>query len=287
MIFLQKRLTFRAYCGIIIKMKKYCGGIIMSRKIKNFGIQLWTVRDLIHTEEGIDDTFGKLAEMGYEELHTVGIPTTAERYYELAAKHGLRICGTHWSWDDMMKDPEKVMADHKAMHTTNIGIGGMPGDYAQSPEKLREFCETVNKFAEKVNKYGFKFTYHNHAWEFAKLEGKRVYDYLVEGFDPKTTSFCFDTYWAQAAGCDPIQWIRKLEGRLDILHLKDMKFMDDDKEQGPRICEIGQGNMNFDGIVDAALDTGVKNFIVEQDYCPGDPLASAKISADYIKEHYM
>ncbi len=259
----------------------------MSNKIEKLGYQLWGIREFIKTEEDVAASFKKLADMGYNELHTVGICTTPERYYELAKENGLSICGTHWDWDSMIKDPEKAMADHAAMHTTNIGIGGMPGNYAASADTLHEFCDVVNEFAAKIHKQGFKFTYHNHAWEFAKLEGKRVYDYLVEGFDKETTSFVFDTYWAQAAGCDPSQWVEKLAGRIDIIHLKDMKFLDEEKEQGPRICEIGEGNMNFDGIVAACLKTGVKSFVVEQDYCTGDPFDGARKSADYIKAKYM
>ena len=31
-----------------------------------------------------------------------------------------------------------------------------------------------------------------------------------------------DTYWIQHGGGDPAAWIRQLEGRADIIHLKDM-----------------------------------------------------------------
>ncbi|MBR5783137.1 MAG: hypothetical protein IKY33_02805 [Clostridia bacterium] len=45
--------------------------------------------------------------------------------------------------------------------------------------------------------------------------------------------------------------------------------------------EIGQGNMNWPLILEAAEKAGVKYYVVEQD--TGDTLESMKISADYLK----
>lgn len=70
--------------------------------------------------------------------------------------------------------------------------------------------------------------------------------------------------------------------RIDILHLKDMGMAG-----SQFITEIGQGNINFDGIIEVAEKIGVKHYVVEQDTCPGDPFDSLKISRDYIKAKYM
>jgi len=47
--------------------------------------------------------------------------------------------------------------------------------------------------------------------------------------------------------------------------------------------EVGNGNMDWDLIIETAEKAGVKYFIVEQDTCPGDSMDSVKISADYLK----
>ena len=76
--------------------------------------------------------------------------------------------------------------------------------------------------------------------------------------------------------------MKKLAGRIDILHMKDMAMADK-----PYFTEIGNGNLNFDGIVRTAAEIGVKHYVVEQDTCPGDPFDSLKFSADYIKANLM
>ena len=82
---------------------------------------------------------------------------------------------------------------------------------------------------------------------------------------------------------DVRNWIKKLSGRIDILHLKDMGR--DDK--GPYITEIGNGNLYWEGILDEAAQAGVKYYVVEQDSCPGDPFESLRRSSDYIHAHFM
>lgn len=250
--------------------------------IKSLGVQLFTIRSAMADEDSIRASFKKLKELGYNEGQTAGFFVGAEKFAEIAKETGISICGTHCSFNDLIADPDKAMKEHELLGTTNIGIGGMPGPARGSLDALNKFVEQANDFAEKINKHGFKFTYHNHSFEFAKLDGKRIIDVLVDGLNPETTSFVLDTYWVQHGGGDVIAWMNKLAGRIDILHLKDMGMSD--KQY---ITEIGQGNLNFDSIIKTAANIGVKHYVVEQDTCPGDPFDSLKISSDYIKAKYM
>lgn len=59
------------------------------------------------------------------------------------------------------------------------------------------------------------------------------------------------------------------------------------RDSGPYITEIGNGNLYWDGIIEASLNSGVKHFVVEQDSCPGDPFDSLKISSDYLHANFF
>ena len=109
---------------------------------------------------------------------------------------------------------------------------------------------------------------------------EKIMDMLMEGLDPQKTSFVLDTYWIQHGGGDIRYWLEKLAGRVDILHLKDMASTGD----GPFITEIGNGNIWWEGVIETAIKTGVKYFVVEQDTCPGDPFDSVRKSAEYLKK---
>ena len=52
------------------------------------------------------------------------------------------------------------------------------------------------------------------------------------------------------------------------------------------MAEVGEGNMNFDRIVDACLKCGIKYHMVEQDIVPADPFESLAISYKNITARY-
>jgi len=253
--------------------------------IKKLGLQLYTIRDFMNDEEQIDESFAKLAALGYSEAQTAGCKIDHVKFAELAKKHGITIVGTHIGFDEIKNDPEGTMKLHKLWGTTNIGIGGMPGPARESEESLKTFIKEFNESAELLNKHGFKLTYHNHSFEFRKVGKHTMMDMLADGLNPKTTSFVLDTYWVQHGGSDVRAWMEKLAGRIDILHLKDMGIKDANPPQF--ITEILEGNINFDGIIPLAEQIGVQYYCVEQDICPGNPFDSLKISADNIKARYM
>lgn len=254
------------------------------------GLQIWTIRDYFKFQDMARMSFKKMADIGYTQAQTAGLyGMTPKEYYDAAHDAGIEIVGTHAGWDAVVKDPDQTMRDHEILGTTNIGIGAMPGFATESKENLLRFIDLANEFAAKVNKHGFKFTYHNHSFEFKKIDGKTIFDYLVEGFDPNTISFVLDTYWVQHGGADVRATIERLAGRIDILHLKDMAACGGDDGKVPYYTSIGNGNIDFKAIVPLAEKTGVKYFVVEQDryWRDNDPFKSIQDSYDYIKANLM
>lgn len=251
--------------------------------MNKIGLQAYSVRDFMTDKKDIDDTFRKLKAMGYDQLQTAGCAIPYADYAQLAKDNGLEIIGTHDNFNLMVEDFEAALENHRILGTTNMGIGGMRFNTC---DEVRDFIEKANIIAEKLSKYGMKFTYHNHAHEFVRFEnGVSMFEMLTDGLDAENTSFVFDTYWAQFAGLDPIAMLEKLAGRIDIVHLKDMMI---DRENVQKITSVGNGNMNWSGIIDACERTGVKYYIVEQDEnWEPDCFAAVKMSAAYLKKNFI
>lgn len=251
--------------------------------MNQYGVQLYTVRDYMKSEEDIRNTFFKLKKMGYDQIQTAGCAISYERYGELAQEAGLEIVGTHDNFNMMKEQFETALKNHQLLHTTNMGIGGMS---YQSQEDVLRFIDQANSVAEEAAKYGMKFTYHNHSHEFYRWEnGKTTMDMLVDGLNPETTSFVLDTYWVQHGGGDVRHWIEKLQGRIDILHLKDMKRNISEDASIQQITEVGNGNLYWEGILATARKNGVKYFVVEQDEnWEKDCFSSLEQSLKYLRE---
>ena len=246
---------------------------------KELGIQLYSVRDRMTTREDAQYTFKKLKEYGFTQVQTAGVPAWGfEAFAQDVKDAGLTVVGTHLGFD-LIENTEECVRVHNILGTTNAGIGGAPGGVCASAETVSKFCEDANLAAEKLSKFGMKFTYHNHSFEFGKVGNERVIDILVRELDPKNCSFVLDTYWVQNAGGFVNEWIEKLAGRIDILHLKDRAVKGNDGY----ITELGNGNLDFKSIMKTAEATGVKYFCYEQDSGHViNPLESAKQSAEFF-----
>ena len=264
--------------------------------IKKLGFQLYTIRDYYRdndnaTEETLIDALTRLKAAGYDEVQTAGFGNIIpeEKFPEIFKETGFTVQGTHWDTDEIFNNPEEAMRKHVEMFNTKImGIASVPAFARADMDSLKKFIKDINAVAQKVKEHGFKISVHNHHWEFVKLDGKKtILEYLVEETDPDVISICLDTHWVQRGGGNPTTWIEKLKDRIDVLHLKDMGTEFKDGNYLPYFAEIGNGSMDFDSIMAAAERSNVKYYCVEQDVCPGDPVDSLKMSADYIKERYM
>ena len=64
-------------------------------------------------------------------------------------------------------------------------------------------------------------------------------EYLSEEIPASLMGFTLDLYWVQFGGADPISEIRRLSGRLECVHLKDML-----DAESRKMCWVGNGSVN-------------------------------------------
>ena len=78
------------------------------------------------------------------------------------------------------------------------------------------------------------------------------------------------------------EYIRRLSGRIDILHLKDYCV----KNGQALFASVGDGNLYWDGIIAEAENAGVKHYVVEQDDCGDmDVFEAIKRSRDFLEKY--
>lgn len=240
------------------------------------GAQLYTLRDYIKNYEDCEATFKYLNSIGINVIQISGIgPIEPEKVAYLVEKYNMDVCVTHTSFDRMLTNLDDVIREHKMINCDTLGIGSMPEKYRSSAEAVREFIKVTSEIGKKMNACGMQFGYHNHSFEFAKLDnGKRIFDMLIEETKPEEFNFIADTYWLQYGGVNPCEYIAKIKDRMKVCHFKDYKIADNK----PAFAEIGTGNLNLDAIYNQCKDSGVKYIVIEQDLCEIDPRESMAIS---------
>lgn len=239
------------------------------------GAQFFTLRDFCKDTDSFAESLKKVADIGYK---TVQISGTCQYEPEWLKgeleKNGLECVLTHIPADKLQNGPAKVAKDHDVFNCKYVGLGSFGFNEEKNIDDFIRIYKPVTSTLKQAGKY---FMYHNHDGEFKKFNGKIVLENLAEAFSPDEMGFTLDTFWVQAGGGDPAQWIEKLSGRVPCIHLKDYAY-------GRKMAVIGEGNINFDRVFEKAESAGTKYMLVEQDDCNGkNPFDCLKRSYEFLK----
>ena len=246
------------------------------------GLNLYSVRNLIKTEEDFLKTANSLKEAGYSYLQYSGAPFDAERIQRVCDRSGLPVYLTHVPMERIVEDTEKLMEEHASFGCKYIGLGMMPREIIFDEEKMKKQVALLNAAGEKMEKNGFRFFYHHHHFEFAKHSGQTVLDYMLE--NAPYIHFTVDTYWLQYGGVDIVETIKKMKGRIACAHLKDYQISK--VTSLPEFAPVGDGTIDFKRVVQALKEAGTEYFFVEQDNAADlpDTLGQVARSISYIEK---
>jgi sugar phosphate isomerase/epimerase len=265
-----------------------CGISKISRK-KPLAIQLYTIRDAV--SDNLEKALEKLVALGFTELEIYGYNGTffgknRTEFQTILKQTGLKVISSHHTTGIIHKDQGTLLYSwEKAVEDLHfIGAEYMVCSYLfpeeRTVENYKKLPELFEKCGEATQKAGIQFAYHNHDFEFEKLEDdKSVYDFILENTSSDLVKIEMDLYWISKAGLDPLVYFEKYPGRFPLWHVKDMKA--DTKD----FTEIGNGLIDFKKIFSAKEKAGLKHWFLEQDSSDKDIFESIRISKKYILEN--
>lgn len=244
------------------------------------GAQLYTVRLFTQTVPDFRRTMRRIADIGYQtvQLSAVGSEVTPGVAREICDEMGLEIVLTHSDIKRILHDTENLIHDHETMGCRYIGLGSMPEKY-RNTDWIAQFTEDFIEPARMIRDAGMRLMYHNHDFEFEKMDGRYLLEYLLDGFAPDELGVTLDTYWVQTAGGDVCQWIDRLADRIPCVHLKDRGVVKGQEVMAP----VMEGNMNFPAIMQALKKTECEFALVEQDTCQESPFTCLEKSYRNLK----
>ncbi|MBE6966147.1 MAG: sugar phosphate isomerase/epimerase [Oscillospiraceae bacterium] len=234
------------------------------------GAQLYTVHNHTKTLEDFSATLKKVADIGYRSVQVSGTCAYEPEWLrDELAKNNLVCAMTHIAPKRIIEETEDVVRQHAVFGCKHIGIGGMPVDMRGTLEGYNEFKKVYLPAAEKMRDLGAKLLYHNHWFEFDKLEGKDVIERILEDFPEDSIDFTLDLGWAAFADKDVLALIDMLKGRLSRIHLKDFadKPADGSIETPAYLRPIFEGKLPYEDYINALSKVGCEYMLVEQDWC--------------------
>jgi sugar phosphate isomerase/epimerase len=243
--------------------------------------QLFNCRDYTKTPAEIEATLRRVKALDFDVIQISGFgPCDPDILANLVKEIGLEVCLTHTPWP-RLTDPQelkKVIAEHKKLGCKLIGLGSRPGDvYPNSSEGWGRFIKKANEITKQIKSEGLNFSYHNHDFEFQKWAGVSAFDRLIA--ECPELLFTLDVFWVQAGGGNPLKYIKKLEGRIEVIHFKDYRIVNRVRQ----FAEIGLGVLDWDEIIPLCKKIGVETAAIEQDAdWLEDPFESLAISRKFL-----
>lgn len=255
------------------------------------GIQLYTVRDAM--KANAKDTLTQVAKLGYKNLELAGYSNgkfygmEPAEFRKVVEDLGMKVISSHTGVEVKGVDTgnaQKMAEDHAKIGVKYCVQPWLVEERRKTADSYRKFVDELNLVAEVMKKSGIRFGYHNHDFEFKKVDNViPFYDIYLKNADPKLMTFELDLYWATKAGHNPVDIFRKYPGRFELWHVKDMENSAD-----KFFAPVGTGTINFKEIFAHQKESGLKYYFVEQDATRDNkPMDAIKTSIDNLKSKIL
>lgn len=250
--------------------------------MSRLGVQL-----LAYGQRQREDLLGVLAEVkavGYDGAEIGGdghglLP--AGLLTEAFSDAGLAITGVHVGYADCADAARVVelvafLTEAGSRFLICSGVGDL-----STITSYEAAAETFNGVGQACREAGLTFCYHNHAWEFERLEGGRQGLYvLLERTDPALVKLAMDVFWLYIGGVSPAAFIAEHADRAGYYHFKDGART----PNGPSFIELGQGEVDLVAARDQALRRPLHWIVCEQDRSELEPQDSIRQSFGYLTQ---
>lgn len=258
-------------------------------------LQVYSVRDA--AAEDFAETMRRVKEMGYDGVELAGLYDmgSAVACKKVLDQVGLELVSAHVGFEFLEDDA--ALDDYAATGMKFIAIPWMPAP--KDAAELDTAIARIRNVAERCKARGMQLLYHNHDFEFAKIDGRYILEHYYCEIPADLLQTELDTCWVNVGGEEPSAYVRKYSGRAPVLHLKDfvggksenmyaLIGSDAAKEDSAGKFEfrpVGFGKQNFPEILAAAEDAGTEWLVVEQDSSSmgKTSMECAEMSADYLK----
>lgn len=274
------RCSPRAICASMHRMKRTLLPFAILSLACNFaaaaadfkgplGLQLYSLR-AIATQSPIK-ALQQTHDFGFKIVETAGTYNLPpDKFRAVLEQNGLQPVSGHFPYARWKNEPEKVLAEAKAIGLQYAGCAWIDHKGALSETVAREAAAVFNRAGELGAKDGIKVFYHAHGFEFEKHGNSTLLDLLITETNPKHVSFEMDVLWVVFPGEDPVKWLKKYPGRWELMHVKDLK-------KGVKTGElsghtdvsndvaIGTGQVDWPAVLKTAKETGVKYYFIEDE----------------------
>ncbi|WP_428687188.1 sugar phosphate isomerase/epimerase family protein [Roseibium sp.] len=241
--------------------------------------QLYSAREFTPWETVLQ----RLSGLGYTQVEGFGGNyEDPAAFRELLDANGLAMPSGHFfPMEQFEDDIDKVIATAKALGMERIFVPAVPPEQRVPDAAMwQSIAERLEAIGSKIRDAGLRFGWHNHDFEFQTCaDGRLPMDIILE--TAPSIEWEADIAWIVRGGQDPLTWINIHADRITTAHVKDIAPEGECADEDGW-ADVGQGTMDWKGIMAALRGIGVDLFVMEHDK-PSDFDRFASRSIDAFK----
>lgn len=234
-------------------------------------------------ENALDGILSEARAAGYDGIeigaHRVDL-TQPDAFRARLAQHGLQVSALHIHGDladaaqaiAIAQRAQSVSAFARDVGAPYVALSGT-ARVSKSTDDLAREAQLLNHVGYVCSTNGVRLIYHNHYWEIEN--DYRELRYLVEHTDAACVSLLLDVGWVNRVNGNPAQALALFRARIVCVHLKDTL--------GDWFTELGRGTLDF-ATLKPALAAFAGWLVYERDQVVSDPLTSARLSREFIRQ---
>lgn len=267
-------------------------------------LQMYSVRDAL--SEDYEGTLKKVKALGYDYVELAGLAgRSAEEIKKLYREAGLTVISAHVPLADLLNDTKKTLSDYSTIGCSYVAVPWIEDERRPGQPGFEPTIADITKVGKIAKELGMVLLYHNHDFEFVKIDGKYALDIMYETIPSDILQTEIDTCWVNFAGVEPAEYLKQYKGRAPVVHLKDFTATDDPAKETPydlimdnapkpatkeqrsfEFQPLGYGKQDIPSLLDAAEYVGAKYVVVEQDQSiRRTSLEDAALSRETLKKY--
>lgn len=243
------------------------------------GIQVSSFKPVLTTESEVEFAFARMRDMGCTTVQTQWIDPAVSPVFvgEICRKYGIGSVSVQDFYETVLANKAYHFGLNAATNGTWVCVSRIP-DRLKSREGITAYVAELREMSRELEQIGQKLCFHPVSADFAPFDGveQPVETLLAE---MPELMICFDLYHLHKTGRNMTEYLRRYRGRVVMVHFKDYRMNPDGTEA---LTPAGQGEIDWTGVAEACVETGVEYGFAEQERWEGDPFHRLKEAFDWL-----
>ena len=241
--------------------------------MSKISLQMYTMRQHTGSEKDLTKTLERLRSIGFRTLqYTVPAWLSAAKVKKIFDDHEMENDSVFCPSLEIEENMKNILAQCQLFGTDYIRIDSIPASLASSPAGYKMYAHYLNEVSGELKKHGKKLLYHFHAFEFIRFGETTGIELFLSETDGEVIQIIPDTHWIHSGGKDICAFLEKYKDRYDYVHVKDFGIgarLEQLEMRPITFAPVGEGNLNWQPILDLCQKNNVKSYAIEQDECYG------------------